>query len=163
MTGVMVIQKLYDYHYWATALLLDKAATVSEADYHAPTEFSEGGLHHTLFHSYETDWAWGMGCRTGEIPPDLPPTTLPTLETLRAAWQQDEQIMRAYLATLDDADLTKEITFHEPDGKTFTRTLYLILMHIVLHGHQHRAEVAALLTRYGASPGDLDLTRMLYD
>lgn len=162
MTTLTVIQQLYDYHYWATALLLDKAATVSEADYHAPTEFSEGGLHHTLFHSYETDWGWGVGCRTGVIPPDLLPTTLPTLEALRAAWQAEEQEMRTYLATLTAEDLLQPITLLESNGNTFTPTLSHILLHIVLHGHQHRAEVAALLTRYGASPGDLDITRMLY-
>jgi uncharacterized damage-inducible protein DinB len=31
------------------------------------------------------------------------------------------------------------------------------MLHVVLHGMQHRSEAAAILTDYGQSPGDIDL------
>lgn len=163
MTGMLVIQKLYDYHYWAIGLLLDQAATLREEQYHAPGDFPHGGIHHTFFHHYDTDWAWGLGVRRGEFPTALLPTTYPTLETLRSAWQEEEEAMRAYLATLTDEQLQAKITIRSPNGNSESHTLYHVLLHIILHGDQHRAEIAAMLTNFGASPGDLDLMRMLYD
>jgi uncharacterized damage-inducible protein DinB len=112
-------------------------------------------------HTYDTDCAWGLRCRTGETSALVLPNEL-TLETLRVAWQVEEAAMRAHLATLDDAALQRGITYRRSEGNEVTRTLYPILLHIVLHAGQHRAEIAALLTRYGASPGDIDLTRMMY-
>jgi uncharacterized damage-inducible protein DinB len=39
--------------------------------------------------------------------------------------------------------------------------LWHCLLHVANHGTQHRAEAAAILTAYGASPGDLDVTLFL--
>ena len=35
--------------------------------------------------------------------------------------------------------------------------LWQLLLHVVNHGTQHRAEAAITLTQYGRSPGDVDL------
>lgn len=162
MSMLLMLNKLYDYHYWATYRLFDHAAHISTADYHAPSDFPMGSIHATLVHTYDADCAWGLRCRIGETSVWLLPEDFPTLTSLREAWQAEEVAMRAYLATLDDATLQGDITYRKSDGEAMTRPLYPILLHIVLHAGQHRAEVAALLTRYGASPGDLDMTRMLY-
>ncbi len=66
--------------------------------------------------------------------------------------------MAAFLDTLGDADLDRPLTYRSSDGETLTRTFWYLLVHVVNHGTQHRAEAALLLTELGHSPGDIDLT-----
>ena len=71
---------------------------------------------------------------------------------------RDEAELRAFLATLTDADLDqpRTITFIE-DGVQVTGPLWQLMVHIVNHGTQHRSDAAQMLTDLGHSPGDLDL------
>ena len=54
----------------------------------------------------------------------------------------------AWLPTLTDAFVA-----YRYDGVP----VWQMLVHVVNHGTQHRAEAAALLTSQGRSPGELDL------
>jgi uncharacterized damage-inducible protein DinB len=69
--------------------------------------------------------------------------------------------MRAYLATLQDEDMTNLVRYTIPSGEQRERVLWHCLVHVVNHGTQHRSEAAAMLTEYGQSPGDLDFTLFL--
>jgi uncharacterized damage-inducible protein DinB len=66
--------------------------------------------------------------------------------------------LRAYLASLDDDALDRELRYTRSGGQTLTKPLWQTLVHVVNHGTQHRSEAAMLLTMYGASPGDLDFS-----
>lgn len=69
--------------------------------------------------------------------------------------------MRAYLASLTEDDLSQPLAYVTTAGRPFSSTLWHILVHVVNHGTQHRAEIAQVLTQLGHSPGDLDM--ILYD
>jgi uncharacterized damage-inducible protein DinB len=57
---------------------------------------------------------------------------------------------------LSDADVNREITTRLRDGRVFRLPLWQMMLHVANHGTQHRSEVAAILTVFGQSPGDLD-------
>jgi uncharacterized damage-inducible protein DinB len=67
----------------------------------------------------------------------------------------------AYIASLDDAKLNGLYTYSGSDGTTRKRKVWQTLVHVVNHGTQHRSEVAAFLTSYGSSPGELDFGLLL--
>lgn len=69
--------------------------------------------------------------------------------------------MRAYLATLKDADLDRPVRYVTTKGVPYENILWQLLAHVVNHGTQFRAETAVLLTQHGHSPGDLDLLLFL--
>lgn len=64
--------------------------------------------------------------------------------------------MRALLDKLTDSDLPREVQYTNQRGESFSRPLWQSMTQVLYHGTQHRAEMAAMLTDFGQSPGNLD-------
>lgn len=149
---------LYDYTYWARDKILNAAERITPEQFEAPAAFPMGSLRGTLVHGLSAEWIWRMRCSQGQSPAAMwTEADLPTLADIRERWAEEERLMRAYLASLSDADLAATITYANTRGQLLSGTLWQILTHVVFHGMQHRTEAAAILTGYGASPGDIDL------
>jgi uncharacterized damage-inducible protein DinB len=65
--------------------------------------------------------------------------------------------MRTFLAELTDEDLQRAVHYRTKQGVPYENPLWQLLLHVVNHGTQHRAEAAIVLTQHGCSPGDVDL------
>ena len=154
-----ILIALYDYTYWASGRTLDAARRAGDKAFVTPRpELYYGSLRGTLVHILSAEWIWRTRCQEG-----LSPTTLldsqafPTVDDLAARWKQEEIAMRAYLASLSEADLQRTIYYKSTKGQPFQNTLWHLLFHVVNHGTQHRSEAAMTLTDLGQSPGDLDM------
>jgi len=156
MVGTAMLTTMFDYNAAMNARLLACTERVSAADMDAPADMGRGSLRETLYHMVTVEWAWGHVVREHHGP-----TTPPTLEpsapiTAYEAFAADgQQEMHAFLAQLTDDDLAATVTV-ERFGKEHQIIVWRMLVHMLYHSAQHRAEVAALLTRYGQSPGDTD-------
>ena len=153
-----ILTTLYHYNYWANRRLLDRLAGLNAGQFTAiAPAFGQVSLRSILVHILMAEWIWRTRCQEG-----LSPTTMldeadfpdPTL--LIERYQVEEEKMRTYLASLSDSDLEQTIHYHTTSGQPMANKLAHILHHLVLHGMQHRAEVAAILTDQGHSPGDID-------
>lgn len=156
------LQLLYDYNYWATGLMLTKAAELSPEQLTQPTTFPWGDLRRTLIHTLDSENLWRNLCQHNLLLEHrlIDTEPFPTLDSIVAYWQQEEHEMRAYLNSLSDADMGS-IVRYEADGNRRERVLWHCLVHVVNHGTQHRSECAAMLTDFGHSPGGIDFTRYL--
>jgi uncharacterized damage-inducible protein DinB len=163
---------LYRYMDWADDRILAQAAQIDAAQFSAVVDcgVSFGSLHGTLLHMVDTLYNWRLNFegyfRDLRTPDEFDATELkladfPTFEAVTARWQVERAAMWAYLDTLDDAQIAGMIYYTLPSGTVRERTLWHALLHVVNHSMQHRSEAAALLTRLGHSPGDVDLVVFL--
>ncbi len=152
------ILTLYDYNSWANERLLRAATGVTTEQFSASAAISHGSLRGALVHTYAAELVWRLRCQEGLSPSGLPDERdFPTLDSLLKRWREEEKLRQAYLATLQDGDLTGMVSYTTTEGMPYENMLWHLLVHLVNHGTQHRSEAAVVLTGYGHSPGDLDM------
>lgn len=144
------IRFLYAYDRWATRRILDALDGIDPELWTGTGVVGERGMGEILVHQLGAAMRWRIGFETrgeGEEPrPEDEP--LPTMDELRQRWEAEWRSVDAWLA-----DLADEFIAYRFEGVP----VWQLLVHVVNHGTQHRAEAAGLLTAAGHSPGELDL------
>jgi uncharacterized damage-inducible protein DinB len=144
------IRFLFAYDRWATVRVLDALDGLDLAVWTRTDVVGERGLGEILVHHLGASQRWRIGFETqgtDEGPePELEP--LPTIDELRERWEAEWAAVHEWLPTLTD-----DFVAYAYGGVP----VWHMLVHVVNHGTQHRAEAAALLTDEGRSPGELDL------
>ncbi|HVM30370.1 MAG TPA: DinB family protein [Candidatus Limnocylindrales bacterium] len=142
------IRFLYAYDRWATRRILDVLDGIAGEVWTNGGIVGDRGLGDILVHQLGAAQRWRNGFQdTGQSPaPERDP--LPSVEELRQRWQAEWEATDAWLEGLTDAFVGQKY-----EGVP----VWQMLVHVVNHGTQHRAEAAALLTADGRSPGELDL------
>lgn len=150
------ILTLYKYNAWANARIWNAAAQVTAEQFLAPASFSHGGLRGTLVHTLFAEWIWRR--RWEGLSPSqwLQPEDFPTFEALQSRWQIEEKALMDFMENVSDEALNDSIQYRRLEGEPRENMLWHLMVHLVNHGTQHRAEAAAMLTEYGHSPGDID-------
>ncbi len=152
------ILTLFDYNYWANERVLNSAAKVTSEQFSAPTNTSHGSLKGTLVYILAAEVVWRLRCEKGVSPPALlSESEFASLDILVERWREEEKAMQAYLNSLQDKELNQPVRYTTTKGVRCENILWHLLVHIVNHGTQFRAEAGVALTDYGQSPGDLDL------
>ena len=150
------ISTLIDYNSWANERILLAADRVREEQFLAPAGFSWGGLRGTLVHTLSAEWSWRSRWQGVSPAAPLDPADLPTVSALRTRWHAEQAALRDFVAKLTEPALAQTVKYVRMSGSASEEPLWQLIIHLVNHGTQHRAEAAALLTEYGHSPGDLD-------
>lgn len=152
---------LYQYNQWANARILNTAANVTQEQFVAPRSFPHGGLRGTLVHALSAEWIWRTRWEGTSPSFMLKPDDFPNFQALQARWAEEEARLMRFVNDVSEERLNQTFDYTNTAGKPFTRVLWHIMVHLVNHGTQHRAETAAILTDLGHSPGDLDLISFL--
>ncbi len=153
------IQFLNNYKIWANWRVLSVAASLTDEEFNQPLDFPHGGVRTTFVHLLSAEWIWRSRIQE-RVSPSKPliPDDFPTLAVLNTQWEEENGKMQAYLAGLSEADLEQTVHYRRTDGSGQEAVLWQILLHLMNHATAHRSEIAAMLTSFQHSPGDLDIS-----
>lgn len=147
---------LFAYHWHTTRRLIECAGRLADAAYHQHPGFGHGSIHDLLFHLLRTDRAWRVALETGQQQAGIQASDFATLESISAGFDAEAIAWQALLEQATDEAIAADIALTNWRGEPWTMPLWRVLQHVVLHGMQHHAEIAQLLTARRESPGDID-------
>lgn len=156
MTETPQLQTLFAYKFDTTHRLLAIARELQEDELERDPEYGRGSVKALFVHLLSADRGWRIGLETGQQPEGIQADQYPDLDSLQQAFEEEGSAWQTYLASLDQQAVSSEIELTTRRGMKRTFPRWRIIHHLLLHGMQHHAELAQLLTEYGHSPGDLD-------
>lgn len=151
----------FGYHFAENRSLWDTyVVPLSQEAYTQAVDYSHGSVRDQLVHLASVDDAWFSALRGHDVPEWLKPADFDDRATLRAHWDKIEQTMRAYLATLQDEMLTEKPF---PEGEDKDLILWQVLLHVVNHGTDHRAQLLRYLNDLGIKTTSQDYIFYVYE
>lgn len=140
----------YDYHFAENRKIWDSYITqLSDEQFTREVGYSHGSVRNQILHLISADDTWFSPLRGAEFPEPLDPADFNDRKAIRAHWDTVEQNMRGYLATLRD-DMLFEKPFADGEvGEDRDLILWQVLLHVVNHGTDHRAQILRLLNDLG--------------
>lgn len=138
---------LYGYHFTANRNLWNKSIMrLSDEQFVHTADYSVGSLRNQVVHLMSVDDRWFSALRNVEVPDFLNPADYPLREKIRTEWDAIEANMQEYLATLQDDMLFTQPFVHLNGEPT---QLWQVLIHVVNHATDHRAQINVLLDKLG--------------
>ena len=150
----------YNYHFAENRKIWDRyIVPLSVEQFTQKVDYSHGSIRDQIVHIMSVDEAWFSGLRGVETPPE--PFTSDDRNTIRSYWDGVEENMRAYLAKLQDDKLfDKPIKEPEEDKDLI---LWQVLLHVVNHGTDHRAQLLRELNDLGVETTYQDYIFYVYE
>jgi uncharacterized damage-inducible protein DinB len=151
----------YGYHFTENRKIWDTYVTsLSHEQFTQEVDYSHGSVRDQIVHLMSVDDTWFSGLRGVEIPAPLEPAHFEDRQIVRAHWDNVERQMRDYLAELRDDRL-----FERPfeDGEDKDLILWQVLLHVVNHGTDHRAQLLRLINDLGVKTTSQDYIFYVYD
>jgi uncharacterized damage-inducible protein DinB len=151
----------YDYHFTENRKIWDSyVIPLTHEQFTQCVDYSHGSVRDQIVHLMSVDDAWFSGLRRAENPEPFGRATSDDRTSIRAYWDNVEQNMRDYLAELRD-----DMLFKKPfaDGEDKDLILWQVLLHVVNHGTDHRAQLLRLLHDLGAKTTSQDYIFYVYD
>ena len=113
------LRLLFAYNDWANGRILAAASGLRMAELRAPAlpDPGYGTLLGSIVHILDAEYAWRSLLQEGTWAGELTPDDFATLEDLAATWRTEAAAMRAYLATLTDADMVGIVRYEVEEGR----------------------------------------------
>jgi uncharacterized damage-inducible protein DinB len=155
------VQRLFEFHHWATDRVLDALApaTVEQLDKPWGGSFGTGRalLRHVV--GVERLWTDRWNGNSPKAIPDYPPTTAG--RDFRALWELVKVDQRRFIAALSGERLAAPLQYVNLKGEPWSYPLADVLTHCVNHGTYHRGQLTHLLRDLGMTAPGTDYIRYI--
>lgn len=150
----------YEYHFSENRKIWDNyIAQLSPEQFTQDVDYSHGSVREQIVHLINVDNAWFSDLSGVEIPDSLNSADVNDRENIRAQWDKVEQNIRNYLAALQDDMLVDKPL----EGEDKDLLLWQVLLHVVNHGTDHRAQILRLLNDLGVKTTSQDYIFYVYN
>ena len=150
----------YEYHFTENRSIWDRyIRLLSPEQFTQAVNYSHGSVRDQIVHLMNVDEIWFSELR-GIEPSELP-VNVDDRASIRVHWDGVEQGMRDYLAELRD-DMLFDKPIEEPDEDK-ELLVWQVLLHVVNHGTDHRAQLLRLLNDLGVKTVSQDYIFYVYD
>ena len=159
------IKTIFDYHYGMFDSVWACAAQLSDLQFIEENGYSLGSVRNHLVHCMNVDDRWLARLKEGTPPPVLDEAEFPDPASIRLEWDAVRERVLAYVTGLTLAELEETISvaisgrYAEPQRSRRRE----VLLHMVNHGTDHRAQILARLHELGAKTVEQDLILYLWE
>lgn len=159
--NAQAFREYFDYHFAENRKIWDSyIVALPQEQFIQDIDYSIGSVRNHIVHLMNVDEAWFSGLRGVQEPEFLDATTTDNRDIIRTHGDRVENAMRDYLANLQD-----DMLFTNPlaDEEDRDLVLWQVLLHVINHGTDHRAQVLRLLNDLGVETAPQDYVFYLYD
>jgi uncharacterized damage-inducible protein DinB len=153
------LRSLFAYDSWASDLLLDAVKALPEEAIRRDLGTSHQSLLGTLVHVVAAEELWLSRWKGAPRSKLTGLEQIASLDALRAWWSKVRAERDAYIASLGEADLEREMEMPTTAGATYRHRYADMFRHLANHSTYHRGQVAAMLRQLGEKPPSTDLIR----
>lgn len=146
--NVAMFGKHLDYMFYMDRKVWDLILKLSDEQFNAPNDYSLGSVHEQVVHIMSVQKVWYARIH-GTQNTMQTAADYPTLESIRAHWDNVEQLWRTYVDHLTDDMLMSVVVAQTSRGEVFYERVWEIMMHVVNHSTDHRAQLLAAMHRVG--------------
>jgi uncharacterized damage-inducible protein DinB len=152
---------LYNYHFAENRKMWDNyILPLTHEQFTQNVDYSHGSIREQVIHLMSADDTWFSELGgAGPLEP-LPSANIDDRGIIRARWDEIERNMRDYLAELQDAMLFDR-PIKEPEEDQVL-VLWQVLLHVVNHGTDHRAQLLRQLHDLGVNTTSQDFIFYIY-
>jgi uncharacterized damage-inducible protein DinB len=152
----------YAYHFAENRKIWDTYISPLPHDqFMRGVSYSHGSVRDQVIHLMDADDVWFSQIRGVETLAPLGPADSDNRESIRARGDQIERRIHEYLAALRDQMLFDKPFPDHPEDKDLS--LWQVLLHVVNHGTDHRAQILRLLNDVGVETKSQDYVFYAYD
>jgi uncharacterized damage-inducible protein DinB len=154
-------RQYYEYHFTENRKIWDSCiSSLSWEQFTQAVNYSHGSVRNQLVHIMSADDSWFSELRGATMPLPFPEAEVDDRVAIRLHWNGVEESIRNYLAGMRD-----EMLFEKPvpEGEDKDLILWQVLLHVVNHGTDHRAQLLVALSDLGVKTAPQDFIFYVFD